>query len=365
MMLRRFAACLILLMAGCGAPEPLRIGFIGGLSGRFSDLGEAGRNGAQLAVEECNQKGGIGGRSVEFLIRDDAQDAARAAAVTRELIAAKVEAIVGPMTSSMAEIVVPIINAAGIATVSPTVTARRFFGQDDHFFLVMPSTRGQATVSAQHQFFRAGVRRVVAIHDLRNQAYTGNWLDDFTAAFSELGGEVEAIPFDSATFTAYDELATRALAAHPQAILLLSSAVDTARLAQKLRQQKPQIRLFASMWATTERLIELGGHAVEGLVSSMDFDRDSNQPRYLAFRQSFITRFKQEPGFAGVAGYDAMRAVLAALAKREQGQTMKAALLRFSPYDGAQQSFAFDGNGDSQRQQHIAVIRDGRFVVLE
>jgi branched-chain amino acid transport system substrate-binding protein len=49
-------------MIACTPPEPLRIGFLGGLSGRVADLGIGGRNGAILAVEMRNRQGGINGR---------------------------------------------------------------------------------------------------------------------------------------------------------------------------------------------------------------------------------------------------------------------------------------------------------------
>jgi ABC-type branched-subunit amino acid transport system substrate-binding protein len=65
------AACLAtLLLIACGPQEPIRIGFIGELTGNSADLGEAGRNGAMLAIEQANQGGGINGRPIELLARD-------------------------------------------------------------------------------------------------------------------------------------------------------------------------------------------------------------------------------------------------------------------------------------------------------
>lgn len=63
------------LLAGCSPPKPLRIGFLGGLSGRAADLGVSGRNGVTIAIELRNQAGGIKGRMVKLLAEDDQQDA--------------------------------------------------------------------------------------------------------------------------------------------------------------------------------------------------------------------------------------------------------------------------------------------------
>ncbi|HKI49124.1 MAG TPA: ABC transporter substrate-binding protein, partial [Desulfobacteria bacterium] len=55
-------AILVSAAIGCEKKEnPIKVGFVGGLTGRLSDLGTAGRNGVILAVEEINGKGGIHG----------------------------------------------------------------------------------------------------------------------------------------------------------------------------------------------------------------------------------------------------------------------------------------------------------------
>ena len=99
------ASCALLF--GCGPTEPLRIGFIGGLSDRNSDVGQAGHNAVVLAVEQINRVGGIRGRQVELIARDDAQNAATTERSAQELAAAKVEAVIGPFTSGVAAAAVP------------------------------------------------------------------------------------------------------------------------------------------------------------------------------------------------------------------------------------------------------------------
>mgnify|MGYP000411508771 CR=1 FL=1 len=92
------------LLAGCGQQAPLKIGFIGGLSDRNSDNGQSGLNGVMLAVEQFNRNGGIGDRLVELVARDDAQRRETAENSAKDLVAAGVEAVIGPFTRSMAEI---------------------------------------------------------------------------------------------------------------------------------------------------------------------------------------------------------------------------------------------------------------------
>jgi len=365
-MLRSVAILVLLgLLTACSPREPLRIGFLGGLSGRVADLGEAGRNGAQIAVEEINKAGGIDGRSVELVVRDDAQTPGKAIAAVNELIAARVEAIIGPMTSAMAEVVLPITERAGIVMVSPTVTARKFFGLDDNFFLIMSSTREEATLSADYHYRESGVRRVAAIYDLQNRAYTESWKEDFTIAFQKLGGSVDPVPYESGRDNDVDAIARLALSKQPDAVLLITSAVDATRFAQKIREHNGALLLFASQWATTERLIELGGKAVEGMILHNYFDQGSLTDAMVRLRRTYEERFRRTPGFAAVAAYDATHAIAGALARREGKQALAETLRTRGPFAGAEAGVAFDRFGDNTRRvPHVTLVRDGRFVTI-
>jgi branched-chain amino acid transport system substrate-binding protein len=359
-----FLVPLLAILAACSPPEPLRIGFIGGLSGRVADLGEAGRNGAQIAVDEFNQAGGINGRPVELIVRDDGQSPEKAIAAMNDLVDMRVAAIVGPMTSAMADVVLPIAQRTGVVLVSPTVTARKFFGLDDNLFLVMSSTREEAMLSAGYHYRHNGTRRVAAIHDLRNRSYTESWLEDFTVAFQALGGDVVPVSYESSPDADVQAIVRRVLASRPDAVLLITNAVDAARFAQKIRAQQPALLLFASQWATTERLIELGGKAVEGMVLHNYFDQSSTAEGLQRLRHVYGERFRREPGFAGVAAYDATRALLEAAARRTGNESLRDALKKRGPFAGAEGGITFDSSGDSRRVPHITVVQDGRFVVL-
>lgn len=353
------------LLGACAPPEPIRLGFIGGLSGRVADLGEAGRNGFLLAVEEANAKGGIGGRKIESLVRDDAQSADQARHATGELVAAKVAVIIGPVTSAMAEPVLAVATPAGIPVISPTVTTAKLTGIDDLFLRVISDTNEYSALSARHHFQQNGVRKVAAVLDIRNRAYTEAWLSGFRSTFSGLGGTLTSETlFESGDAGDYRALVTTALREKPDALLIIASAVDTARIAQQLPEGGPRPRLIGVEWASTERLIELGGKAVEGLAVTQYFDRNDSSPAYRKFQQAYEARFKSPPGFASVAAYDATSAVIEAISRGGKAP-LKQSLIEGGPFTGAQQPVRFDRFGDARRDAFITVVRDGRFVRLD
>ena len=352
--------------AGCVPSEPLTIGFVGSTSGRSADLGIAGRDAVQLAVEQRNQAGGVGGRQVRLLLRDDEQNPEVARRVLRELIDQGAVAIVGPMTSAMAMAVVPIANQARVLLVSPTVSTDELTALDDHFFRVNTATGDNAGRVAQFLLEQQGTRRLVAIYDTGNRSFTESWLAGFQAAYQQGGGElVQRIGFASGGETAFLTIAREALATPAEGILILANATDTALLSQQIRKLDSRLPITASGWAASDRLIEVGGKAVEGLTLVQDFDRNSGAPRYQEFRRLYGERFHREPDAAAVNAFDAGNVILDALAgRREPQQGVKEAVLAVRQFEGLQEPIGFDTFGDVRRKLFVTVVRDGRFALV-
>ena len=358
---------LILVLSGslacCSPNEPVKVGFVGGVSGRVADLGIAGRNGALLAVEMCNQAGGVNGRTVELLVEDDQQNADQARLAVQRLIDQKVEAIVGPMTSMVAMATVPLVNQARIVMMSPTVSTQDLSHIDDYFFRVISSTAEYAHKSADYQAMQQGIRRVAAAYDLRNASYSESWLKEYHKALAAHGGEVIlSEPYYSGDDTNFATLTEKLLNVNPDAVLVIANSLDAAMLAQQVRKRDPYVHIATSEWAATERLSELGGNAVEGVMIAQFMDRDSNNPSFLAFRQAYIDRFSMEPGFGGVTAFDATNVVLTALAAKEKSQTLKQAILSQGLFIGVQSEIRFDKMGDAKRETYMTTIHNGQFL---
>lgn len=357
-----FSAC---ILVGCGRQDPLVIGFIGGLTGPNADNGQAGLDAVTLAVEEFNRDGGVEGRLVELIAKDDGQSKEKATQSAQELVKAKVQAIVGPFTSSMAEVIVPIAGKAGIFEVSPTITSMDFYGKDDNLFRINRTTRDNAVDYARFLTAR-GIQQVAVAYDLRNKNFTESWLAEFQTALLKEGGRVDvAVPYTSSSETPFEQVVTDMLKAKPQGLVFISGALDVARLAQHSRRQAPRLPIIASEWAATEQLIDLGGKVIEGLIIVQNYDRDDASDRFRQFSQAYFKRFQRDPGYSSVSAYDAATVVLQALKQRQKGENLKAAALRSGPYPGLQQTIVFDANGDTPRKIFFTEVRNGQYRKIE
>ena len=181
---------LMVFITGCSNEEPVKIGFIGGLTGRVADLGISGRNGAILAVEQRNSMNGINGRPVHLITVDDKQDKDTAVQELTFLLDQKVEAVIGHMTSSMSVTTVPLVNKNNIVMMSPTSTTTYLKNLDDYFFRVCATTDNYGAEMARYFRNTKGLDRVTAIFDEGNKAYTESWLKAFRRTFEAGQGTI-------------------------------------------------------------------------------------------------------------------------------------------------------------------------------
>ena len=117
----RLGVCLFIAvpaLAGCRDPvvppdtSPITLAATYSETGRFARLGTEMARGYRLAVEMLNEKGGVAGREVRLLLRDDASAAAVAAVIYREFVASDtVDALLGPYSSPLTEAAIEVAEA--------------------------------------------------------------------------------------------------------------------------------------------------------------------------------------------------------------------------------------------------------------
>jgi len=359
-----------LLLGACGdqpaPPPPIRLGVIVDVSGPSASLGISGRNGMQLAVEEANASGGIQGRPIELLFRDDGFNVAQAKQAARELIAERVLAVLGPMTSTIAEQLAPQFTEAGILLMAGTPLSPLLAGRDDQFFRILSHNNPDARNIAGYLQRHYGRQRINVLIELSNHSYTRPWLADFSQHLRAAGGTLgQVVEFNRDPQTDFASLAQAALADQPKAVVLISSALDTALLATQLRQRDPQLILATPIWAAADALPELGGRAVEGIITAQAFDINDQSSAFIDFTQRYRARFGQPIDTAAMTTYNATQVLLSALQQSQPGEQPKQALLRIRQFQGLQYPIIFDDFGDSDSRLYPMVVRDGRFSSLE
>lgn len=354
-----FLGCFLLV--ACDQSGPIKIGFIAGLSGAGSDAGTASLNALKLAAQQVNNAGGIDGRMVEVIPRDDEKSPEIAQTHVREFKELGVDAIVGPITSSIAMGMLPSINELGVVTISPTASAADFAGYRDNLFRMNTTTRENARAYARRNI-EQGHNRVAIALDGQNQAFTDSWYREYLLEFDGLDGRVVSKVWINTDENTHAEAAETLLESNPDAIVLITNSTDSAEMAKEIRKLSENVPLAAAEWAGSEALIDQGGDAVEGMVLVQAYDRYDTNPRFTQFIADYNEMFDNQPGYTSVLTYDAATVLFEALRTKHPDQSLANALTNLPPQMGLHQELQFDQFGDGNRAIYFVEIRDGKFI---
>ncbi|MEZ0336437.1 MAG: ABC transporter substrate-binding protein, partial [Gemmatimonadales bacterium] len=189
---RSLAGFLVALFSACGATEsgPIRIG----VAGSFSDpIGLPMKLAAELAAEEINATGGINGRPVELVARDDYADPDSAVFIANDLYETGVTAVVGHVFSGPTLAAAPVYNGGPdpVVAISPSSSSPEVSSAGDYTFRICPSDLAHGAALAHWTYQRLGFRRGAVLY--LNDQYGRGIRQTFVQEFTRLGGEVDAI----------------------------------------------------------------------------------------------------------------------------------------------------------------------------
>ena len=100
-----------LALSGAVSAQDIKIGLVAALTGASAQSGEAITRGLTIAIEELNAKGGVLGRKLVLVRRDDESSPPKGLAAARELISnEKVAALFGGIDSPVSLAIIPVVN---------------------------------------------------------------------------------------------------------------------------------------------------------------------------------------------------------------------------------------------------------------
>ena len=188
------------------AADPIKIGVDGPFTGGSSSMGVSMRDGVRLAVEEINQSGGVLGRKLQLVERDDEGKNERGVQIAQELInKEKVTAVVGYINTGVAlasqrffqDAKIPVMN--NVATGSVITT--QFKDQPDNYiFRSSANDSIQAPMIVEEAITRRGFKKAAILADSTNYAQLGR--QDLDKPLSARGTKPVAV--DKFTITDVD-----------------------------------------------------------------------------------------------------------------------------------------------------------------
>ncbi len=342
---------------------PLRLGVAGPKTGPQKKNGEDLERGALLAVEEITARGGVLGRPVEMVFRDDEAQDKNATAVAGELVAAGVVGVVGHFNSGCTIPASEIYHTNGVPVITPAstntyVTDRgyadvfRVCGRDDQ--------QGAAAARFVVDVLKA---RRVAVFDNRT-AYGKGLADEFVR---NLEAKVEV-----AVREGFDEKERNF---RPYLSKLKDAEVEVWYFggiydqAAPMLTQARQLGVSAPMMSGDgvhgykEDFLDKVGEGANGTLTT--FPDTEAAPGYKSFMERYAARFKGEPGPYAIYSYTAATLLLEAVQRAGSAEGAKvAAALHGGTFDSPLGKFEFDARGDVKANPYrVWVVKDGRHAL--
>jgi len=177
------------------ADEPIRLGFIGPLSGDLSSYGIPALRGVELAIEDVNRMGGVRGRRVDLYVEDDLCIPKDASIRASKMVVNDVHAIVGHICSGATRAALFICRQAEIIAVSPSATHPELTQSGDfpNFFRTIASDDIQARVQIKFVIDVLKLKKVAVLHDM---TIYGKGLAETSKAILQNTDRVELVFYD-------------------------------------------------------------------------------------------------------------------------------------------------------------------------
>lgn len=354
----------ILILAGC-ANEPIKIGFMADLTGRASETGISARNGAEMAVDEINRAGGIKGRKVQLIIKDDKGIPEEAVKVDKDLINEKVVLGIGHMTSGTGIPGLEIYTQGKTLMISPLMSTERLREKSDYFIRVIDSNKKQADVLADAALSIKTISRMALVYEYNNRAYSEEICKYFRERYEKSGGIIVFEDyFSSSPNTNLEQLARTIVVSGANGVLIVSGGLDLGILIQKIKKDRPEMEVFSGMWGMTEDAIEKGGKAINGAYFAGIYDKNDKTPDFVRFRSAYIDRYRVEPNYAALYTYETVRMVGETLqsVSKISTENIKKQICSNRIFNGLQGNFTIDENGDTERGYYLFKVLDAGFV---
>lgn len=354
----------LVVLTACGDPEPLRIGLVGTLSGRHSEIGVSARNGAQIRVDEFNESGGLDGRQVVLVPYDNLGDPETCREILDSMMDDGIKFVLGPLFSQMAEVTLKAIEGKDVLVVSPTMSTDYLTGKDDNLIRTSSTTKIQAEMLVDRAQ-EMGLKTFAVVYDLSNRKYTEVLYHRFREKAPEMGIRVTFVEaLEKGVSPKMLPVAQKIVAEKPDGVLMCLSAIDAANLSQQIRKLGGKMQFFGVSWSQTDDLLTQGGRAVEGMILIAIRPYGIPLPRMEAFEHKYYQRYKKNASFVSGRAYDSTSLLLEGLQQAEslKPDLVKKKILSFDGFPGLSATIRFDQYGDVLKGYNLVKVFDGEYV---
>jgi len=343
----------------------LKVAILAPLSGPVPTFGVMTRDGALLAIEEWNAKGGVNGMMVVPVVEDSQCTPDPAVNAANKVIDQDgVKFIVGEVCSSASIPVSEIANAKGVLQISPTstnpsVTVGADGAVKPYIFRACFIDPWQGQVGAKFALEELGAKTAFVMVDQAND-YVKGLAEFFMAAFTEGGGTIVGEETYTSKDTDFSAILAKAAEAKPDVIYL----PDYYNIVNLVTQQAKERGITATFlggdgWDSAD----LNKVAAAGGYYTNHYSPDDPRPEVQNFVKNFGAKYKDDQGNAKVPdalatlAYDATNLLLQSVqdAGTEDPAVVKDTMAGIT-FNGVSGKISFDANHNPVKSATILEV---------
>jgi branched-chain amino acid transport system substrate-binding protein len=363
------ATALACLLAVSAAHAEIKIAVIQELSGTGATAGTNFKNGVQLAVNEINAAGGILGQKLEPVIEDTQSNPGVAKGLALKAVDDGAFAVFGPtfsgsMLVSMAQTrkaEVPNFTGADAAAVT----------QQGNPYVFRTSFTQTTSMPKLARYIATTLKaKTVAVIFVNNDFGKGG-RDAFVKAAAGVGLTVAADISTEAGLVDFSAPVLKAKRSAADVLFVYTNEEESARCLRELRKQAFSKPIVGETTLTGQRVIDLAGAAVNGVLAHVGLTADAPIPAVQEFRAKFEKAYKYTPDHNGLKGYTSvyfLKVGIAAAGKLDRvavARALHGLKIRAAKEPGVLMDVAIDDHGDLDRASFIVEVKNGKQEVKE
>jgi branched-chain amino acid transport system substrate-binding protein len=333
-----------LLMATSAANAQIRIATAGPMTGQYASFGEQMRRGAEMAVKDINDAGGVLGKQLILEIGDDACDPKQAVAVANSMAARGVVFMAGHFCSGSSIPASDVYAEEGILQISPASTNQKLTERNlPNVFRVCGRDDQQGLVAGTFLKEKFGGKNIAIIHD--KTSYGKGLADETKKTLNSLGKSEKMYEAFTAGEKDYSALVSKLKQNAVDVLYVGGYHTEAGLIVRQMRQQGMKTVLISGDALVTDEYWSITGPAGEGTL--MTFSPD---PAKEAANAKLVAAFKATgytPEGYTLYTYGAIQAWVQAVTTAgsvETPKVMKA--LKKGEYQTVLGKIGFDAKGD-------------------
>lgn len=365
-----FVVGAMMLIGGCGKsgevakPETIKIGGMAPLTGALAIYGVTTTNGAELAVKEINENGGVLGKKIEYVMLDTKGDSTEAVMAYNKLVDEKVAGIIGEVTSKPTLAVAEVAVQDNMPLITPTGTQVDITEVGPNIFRVCFTNPYQGKVLAITSKERLGANTVAVM--LNNSSdYSDGIAKAFIEESEKLGMKVMGVEGYADGDKDFRPQLTKLAAMNPDAILIPEYYEQAALIATQAREVGVKsIFVGSDGWDGIAKTLDQSAYAaIENSYFTNHFSMEDQSEKIQNFLKDYREAYKEDPSAFSALGYDAVYMMKSAIEKA--GSTDKQKIvdaLKGIEYDGVTGYLTFDDHNNPIKAVTVLKIENGKYV---